>query len=59
MTNAVLQAIADRRSNRGYAPRQLTEEELGGDPPPPAVQAAQRPQHAAVCTSPWCRTPRF
>ena len=28
MTNAVLQAIADRRSNRGYAPRQLTEEEL-------------------------------
>ena len=28
MTNAVLKAIADRRSNRGYAPRQLTEEEL-------------------------------
>ena len=28
MTNAVLQAIAGRRSNRGYAPRQLTEEEL-------------------------------
>lgn len=28
MNNAVLQAIADRRSNRGYNSRQLTEEEL-------------------------------
>ena len=47
MTNAVLQAIADRRSNRGYAPRQLTEEELGGDPHRRRA-GAQRPQHAAV-----------
>ena len=40
MTNAVLQAIADRRSNRGYAPRQLTEEELGRSSPPPCRRPA-------------------
>jgi len=28
MTNPVLQAIADRRSNRGYKPEQITQEQL-------------------------------
>ena len=57
MTNAVLQAIADRRSNRGYAPRQLTEEELGRSSPPPCRRPA--PATRSRGTSPWCRTPRF
>ena len=47
MTNAVLQAIADRRSNRGYAPRQLTEEELG------AILTAAVQAPSARNTQPW------
>ena len=57
MTNAVLQAIADRRSNRGYAPRQLTEEELSAI----LTAAVQAPSAATRSrgTSAWCKTPRF
>ena len=47
MTNAVLQAIADRRSNRGYAPRQLTEEELQ------AILTAALQSPSARNTQPW------
>ena len=47
MTNAVLQAIADRRSNRGYAPRQLTEEELD------AIMLAAVQAPSARNTQPW------
>lgn len=47
MTNAVLKAIADRRSNRGYAPRQLTEEELS------AVMLAAVQAPSARNTQPW------
>ena len=47
MTNAVLQAIADRRSNRGYAPRQLTEEELS------AILTAAMQAPSARNSQPW------
>lgn len=47
MTNAVLKAIADRRSNRGYAPRQLTEEELD------AIMLAAVQAPSARNTQPW------
>ena len=47
MTNAVLQAIADRRSNRGYAPRQLTEEELQ------AILTAALQSPSARNSQPW------
>ena len=47
MTNAVLQAIAERRSNRGYAPRQLTEEELS------AILTAAMQAPSARNTQPW------
>ena len=47
MTNAVLKAIADRRSNRGYAPRQLTEEELS------AILLAAMQAPSARNTQPW------
>ena len=47
MTNAVLQAIAERRSNRGYAPRQLTEEELS------AILTAAMQAPSARNSQPW------
>ena len=57
MTNAVLQAIAGRRSNRGYAPRQLTEEELSAILT--AAMQAPAPATRSRGTSLWYRTPRF
>ena len=47
MTNAVLQAIAQRRSNRGYAPTQLTEEQIEAI----LLAAVQAP--SARNTQPW------
>lgn len=56
MTNAVLKAIADRRSNRGYAPRQLTKEEL--DAIMLAAVQAPAPATPSRGTFPSCRMRR-
>jgi nitroreductase len=47
MNNAILQAIADRRSNRGYAPEQITEEQLD------ALLRAAMQAPSARNTQPW------
>ena len=47
MNNVVLQAIADRRSNRGYADTQLTEEQLQ------AIMTAALEAPSAQNSQPW------
>ena len=55
MSNPVLQAIADRRSNRGYKPEQITPEQLkiildAGEQAPSARNA--QPWHFTVVQNP-------
>ena len=47
MTNQVLSAIADRRSNRGYKPDQITKEQLD------AILTAAEQSPSARNAQPW------